>query len=64
MEDVFSKEQADWRAIHSETIHHIMYVFLITWELTIAILLLTGLWAMIKNLKSAPEAFNQSKNGY
>ena len=61
MGDVFSKEKTGWRSINSETLHHIMYLFIIAWELTIAILTITGIFKMIKKVKSGSVEFNQSK---
>ncbi len=61
MVDVFSKERTGWRAINSEVIHHMMYVFIIGWELSIAILTIFGTIKMTGNLKSGALEFNQSK---
>ncbi len=61
MEDVFSKEKTGWRSVNSEILQHIMYLFIIAWELTIAVLVITGVFRMIKNLKSGPAEFNHSK---
>jgi predicted small integral membrane protein len=62
MGDVFSKEETGWRSINSETLHHIMYLFIIAWELTITTLTVTGILKMIKKVKSGSVEFNQSKN--
>jgi len=61
MGDVFSKGKTGWRSITNETLHHIMYLFIIAWELTIAILTITGIFKMIQKLKSGTVEFNQSK---
>ncbi|MCW3089441.1 MAG: Protein of unknown function transrane [Ferruginibacter sp.] len=61
MQDVFSKERTGWRSINSATLHHIMYLFIIAWEITIAILSITGIFKMIQKLKSGTVEFNQSK---
>lgn len=61
MDDVFSKEDTGWRSINSETLHHIIYLFIIAWELTILILIIIGVFKMIKNLKAGSVKFNQSK---
>ena len=61
MGDVFSKEKTGWRSITNETLHHIMYLFIIAWELTIAILTISGIFKMIQKLKSGTVEFNQSK---
>jgi predicted small integral membrane protein len=61
MTDVFSKEKTGWRSINSDILHHIMYLFIIAWELTIAILSITGIFKMINMLKAGATEFNQSK---
>ena len=61
MTDVFSKEKTGWRSINSDILHHIMYLFIIAWELTIAILSITGIFKMINMLKAGVTEFNQSK---
>ena len=42
MSDVFSESAPSWRALHSETLHHIFYVMIIFMELSIAVLLAIG----------------------
>jgi len=61
MSDVFSKEKTGWRSVNSKVIHHIMYLFIIVWELAIAILTISGTIKMIRNLKSGTSEFNRSK---
>jgi len=61
MSDVFSKEKTGWRSVNSEVFHHIMYLFIIAWELAIAILTISGTIKMIRNLKSGIAEFDQSK---
>lgn len=61
MGDVFAKDKTGWRSINNETLHHIMYLFIIAWELTIAILAIAGVLKMIKKAKSGAVEFNQSK---
>ena len=61
MGDVFSKGKTGWRSITNETLHHIMYLFIIAWELTIAILTISGIFKMRQKLKSGTVEFNQSK---
>lgn len=61
MTDVFSNVRTGWRAVNSAVIHHIMYLFIIAWELTIAILIISGIFKMIRSLKANPPEFNQSK---
>jgi predicted small integral membrane protein len=61
MTDVFAKEKTGWRSVNSEALHHIMYIFIIVWELTITSLAISGILKMIRNLKSNPDEFNHSK---
>ena len=61
MTDVFSKERTGWRAIDSGILQHIMYLFIITWELTIAVLSVAGIFKMMKMVKGSEAEFNQSK---
>ena len=61
MGDVFSRKKTGWRSVNSTALHHIMYLFIIAWELAIAILAITGVSKMIRKLKSGAVEFNQSK---
>ena len=61
MADVFSKEKTGWRSVNSEILHHIIYLFIILWEIAIAILTISGTIKMTRNLKSGTLEFNQSK---
>lgn len=61
MEDVFSQDQAGWRAITGSNLHHVMYVSIIVAELCIAILLLLGSVNMIRNYNASAETFHSSK---
>jgi predicted small integral membrane protein len=61
MEDVFSREQTGWRAIHNSTLHHLMYISIILVELCIASMLLLGSVKMIRNYRSSAETFQSSK---
>lgn len=61
MEGVFSKEQTGWRSIQNPTLHHIAYIGLILFEISTAMVLLTGSISLIRNYKASPFTFNQSK---
>jgi predicted small integral membrane protein len=61
MEDVFSREQTGWRAISSNILHHFMYLLIIISEVSIATILLTGSFQMIRNYKASAEVFQASK---
>lgn len=61
MSDVFSNEKTGWRSVNSEVLLHMIYLFIILWELAIAMLSISGTIKMARNLKSGPAEFNQSK---
>ena len=61
MSDVFSKDKTGWRAINNETLHHIIYMFIIVLELTITILTISGVLKMLQKLKSSTVEFNRAK---
>src|ERR1700740_1993975 len=61
MGDVFSKERNGWRSINNETLHHVMYLFIIAWEVTVTMLITIGIFKMTGRLKSSAVEFNQSK---
>lgn len=61
MGDVFSREKTGYRSINSTAVHHFMYLFIIVLELTIAILSITGVFNMVRKVKSGAVEFNQSK---
>ncbi len=61
MDDVFSKTTTGWRSIQNTTLHHVIYVCIIGWELCIAVLSLAGMFRMIRSVKSDADEFNHSK---
>ncbi len=61
MSDIFSKEKNGWRSISSEVLHHIMYLFIIAWEITTAVFVIRGVIKMIGKLKAGSGEFKQSK---
>jgi predicted small integral membrane protein len=48
MEDIFSREKNGWRAINSRILQHIFYMFIITWEIMITILVALGVSRMVR----------------
>ncbi|MBS1668613.1 MAG: DUF2165 domain-containing protein [Bacteroidetes bacterium] len=62
MEDIFSKDRNGWRSLHSHIAHHLLYIFIILWEITTAVLIISGVLRMVKTLKSDTDTFNHSKN--
>ncbi len=61
MDDVFSKETNGWRGTDNTLVHHLLYLAIIFWELTIAFFLLLGSARMIRRLKAAPGEFAGAK---
>jgi predicted small integral membrane protein len=61
MDDTFSKENNGWRSIHSSIFHHSMFLFIIAWELAIAVLLLFGAFKMIHKFRSGAAEFITAK---
>ena len=60
MEDVFSGEKNAWRSIRSPLFQHVMYLFIIAWEVMITILIFVGVVRMLGNLKAGEMAFKKS----
>lgn len=61
MEDIFSKERNDWRAINSSYLHYVMFILIVAWELSVAVLLWIGFFKMTGKLKAAITEFKQAK---
>jgi predicted small integral membrane protein len=61
MEDTFSKMKG-WRSVNNEVAQHVLYILIVAWELSIAVLLLLGSFKMINKFKAtAPEFINAKK---
>ncbi len=61
MEDVFSKERNGWRAINSGFMHHLMFIFIVAWEFSVAVLLWVGFFKMAGKLKAPAVEFKKGK---
>jgi predicted small integral membrane protein len=61
MEDTFSKERNGWRAINSVSWHHILFILIVIWELSIAFLVWLGFFRMISKLRLSAIEFKQAK---
>jgi predicted small integral membrane protein len=61
MDDVFSKQKNGWRSVHSEGLHHAMYLFIIVWEMVITFLVIAGVFRMVIKLNSGTDEFKSSK---
>ena len=61
MDDTFSKQMNGWRSINNVFLHNVLFIIIITWELSIAILLFIGVFRMTRKLKSSAIEFNNAK---
>ncbi len=61
MSDTFSKDKNGWRAIENTSLHHVLFIFIILWEIIIAVFLWLGVYKMFLNLKSPAIYFKASK---
>ena len=62
MDDTFSKERNGWRSINSVFWHHVIFILIVTWELSIAFLLWIGFFKMIGKLRASAIEFKQAKS--
>jgi len=61
MNDIFSKDNNDWRSVNSKTLHHLLFIIIIIWELSIAVLMWTGAFTMITNFRASATEFKNAK---
>ena len=61
MSDTFSKDKNGWRSIENTTLHHAMFIFIIVWEIILAVLLWLGAYRMLRHIKSTPTNFRAAK---
>ncbi len=61
MEDTFSVAHNGWRGSHSRVMHHVAYVAIILTEMAICLLLWTGSYQMLKQVKCEAPAFLKAK---
>jgi len=62
MEDIYSKERNSWRAVNNVSLHHVLFLLIILWEVTTAVLLITGAAKMIAHYRADAMAFKKAKN--
>lgn len=61
MEDVFTAEQTGWRSVRNETLHHILYLVIITIEVLITFLLSAGVYRLSRKYRSGADEFNAAR---
>jgi len=61
MDDIFSKEKNGWRSINSVFLHHLLFLFIIAWELLIAVLAWIGFFKMVRKFRSGAMEFKNAK---
>jgi predicted small integral membrane protein len=54
MNDIFSKEKNGWRSINNESLHYLFFIIIISWELSIAVLMWLGAFRMISKFRASP----------
>ena len=61
MEDTFSKERNGWRSINGIFWHHVLFILIVIWELSIAFFIWLGSSRMIRKLRATTIEFKQAK---
>lgn len=61
MEDTFSKERNGWRSVNSMFWHHIFFILIVMWELSIAFFVWLGSFRMISKFRATAVDFKQAK---
>src|SRR5438876_1094219 len=61
MSDTFSPAKNGWRSINNVPLHHVMFLLIISCELLVAILLLSGVFQMIKKFRADAIEFKRAK---
>jgi predicted small integral membrane protein len=61
MTDIFSKERNGWRSVNSVALHHVFYIIIIGWELSIAVLMWLGTFRMISKFRTGAMGFKNAK---
>ena len=61
MNDIFSKERNGWRSVSNESLHHLLFVIIISWEFSIAVLLWLGAFKMISKIRAGAIEFKSAK---
>jgi predicted small integral membrane protein len=61
MTDVFSKERNSWRSVNNVSLHHFLFVIVISWELSIAVLMWFGAFKMMIKFRADITEFKSAK---
>jgi predicted small integral membrane protein len=61
MNDIFSKDRNGWRSINNASLHHLLFMIIIFWELSITVLMWLGTFTMITKFGAAATEFNKAK---
>ena len=61
MEDTFSKERNGWRSVDSVFLHHLLFIVIVIWELSIALFVWLGFFRMISKFRATAPEFKQAK---
>ncbi|MEO6453416.1 MAG: DUF2165 domain-containing protein [Ginsengibacter sp.] len=61
MEDTFSKERNGWRSINNGFLHHVIFILIVLWELSIAFLMWLGFFKMINKFRVNAIEFKEAK---
>ena len=61
MEDTFSKERNGWRSINSIFFHHVLFILIVVWELSIAVIIWIGSLKMIIKFRATLIEFKNAK---
>lgn len=61
MNDVFSKDRDGWRSVNNASLHHLFFIIIIIWELSIAALMWFGAFRMIKKFNASTTEFKSAK---
>ena len=62
MDTTFPHNALLWRAITSDSIHHVAYALLIASEIGVGVLCIAGAWRLFTRRFAAPAAFNAAKS--
>jgi len=61
MNDIFSKEKNGWRSINNVSLHYLFFIIIISWELSIAVLMWLGAFRMISKFRASAIEFKNAK---
>lgn len=61
MTDTFSITRNGWRAINQPLLHHLFFILIVAWEISIAIFMWAGSFKMLRNLTGPAINFKVAK---